>query len=155
MLSAVSSSSPETTERPKGSRNVSPRPTNASGMDMNAAPTSPAKLHASSVSSASPSSGAFREAICPYNPLRVPTTASLAKSPVNMPTVAGQFSLSIPMGPKTGVMVFPRADNTDSGESSLPKEPSVPTEFNTPSRATTRIMTLPARTMNPRRRIHT
>ena len=48
-----------------------------------------------------------------YKASSVPTTASLASTPVKIPTVAGQLSFSIPIGLNTGVKPRPISLSTD------------------------------------------
>ena len=87
-----------------------------------------------------------------YSASSVPTTTSLAKMPVKMPTVAGQFSSVRPIGANTGVMLLPIADSTERSVFSLPKLPSVPMVFTKLSTSTTGTIALPARSTKPCRR---
>ena len=91
---------------------------------------------------------------CPYRPFSVPITASFAKRPVKMDTLACQLSFSTPMGSKTGVMLRPTTERTDFSLSSLPIDPSVPIVLRTPSASTIGTMNLPARQMKIFSRSH-
>lgn len=82
----------------------------------------------------------------------MPMTASFAKRPLKIATVAGQLSFSTPMGSNTGVNAVPTAARTDLSLSSFPIEPSVPIVLSTPRTSTMGTMTCPARKMKTFRR---
>jgi ferrous iron transport protein B len=84
-------------------------------------------------------------ASCVYKASKVPTTASFARIPVKIPTVAGQFSSRIPIGLNTGTKVRPISLNTDFCVFSLPKLPSMPREFKKFSTNTIGIITYSTR----------
>ena len=87
-----------------------------------------------------------------YSASSVPTTTSLANTPLKMPTVAGQLASVSPIGAKTGVMLLPIADSSERSVFWLPKEPSVPMEFTKFNSSTTATIALPARSTKPCRR---
>ena len=88
----------------------------------------------------------------PYSAFSVPTTVSLAKMPVSMPTVAGQLSSLMPIGASAGVIDLPTAASTERSVSWLPNEPSVPQLLKKLSTTTTATITRPARYRNSRSR---